>query len=99
MVSSSVIYFVLAATNLKVAVASQGVLQQVMNHMDARIYQAYINQRVQCDVQAAFLKRPSADGIQKALTHMRRAADPRALTKRTASLKGIKSHPDIVACR
>jgi hypothetical protein len=91
MVSSSVIYFVPAATNLKVAVASQGVLQQVMNHKDARIYQAYINQRVQCDVQAAFLGHPSANGIQKALTHMCRAADPHTLTKHTASLKRIKS--------
>jgi hypothetical protein len=99
MVCSSMIYFVPTSTNFKVAVASQGVLQQVMNHKDAGIYQAYINQRVQCDVQAAFLGRPSADGIQKALTHMRRAADPRAPTKHTVSLEEIKTHPDIVTCR
>ncbi|KAM7209859.1 hypothetical protein V8F06_014760 [Rhypophila decipiens] len=41
------------------AVATQGQLQQVMNHKNAGIYQAYINQQVQCETIAAFIGRPS----------------------------------------
>jgi len=52
-----------------VAVATQPQLQQVMCHRDAGIYQADINQRVQCDVQAAFLGQPSARALFKAVTH------------------------------
>ena len=48
-------------TDFLLDVASQAVLQQVMNHRDAGIFQAYLNERVRCDVQAAFLGRPSAD--------------------------------------
>ena len=46
-------------------VATQWQIQQAMGHKDAGIFQAYINERVQCDVQAAFsgrpLSRPSSD--------------------------------------
>jgi hypothetical protein len=36
-----------------------------MNHRDASIFQAYLNERVRCDVQAAFLGRPSAGALIK----------------------------------
>ncbi|KAM7209893.1 Protein of unknown function (DUF3435) domain containing protein [Rhypophila decipiens] len=45
-----------------------GQLQQVMSHSNAGIYQAYINQKVQCDTVAAFIGRPS----KKALIRARR---------------------------
>ncbi|KAM7192210.1 Protein of unknown function (DUF3435) domain containing protein [Rhypophila sp. PSN 637] len=60
------------------AVATQGQLQQVMNHQNAGIYQAYINQRVQCDTVAAFIGRPSKKALMSAATHMSRYVDPRA---------------------
>jgi len=99
MVCLFVFHHVPAAANFTLAVASQGVLQQVMNHKDAGIFQAYINQRVQCDVQAAFLGRPSADALLKTVSHMSRLADPRAPTKRSVSTSEIKTHPDIVKYR
>ncbi|KAK4220389.1 hypothetical protein QBC37DRAFT_445692 [Rhypophila decipiens] len=58
-----------------------GQLQHVMNHKDAGIYQAYINQRVQCDTVAAFLGRPSKKALISAATHMSRYVDPRAPTE------------------
>ncbi|KAF5603959.1 hypothetical protein FPCIR_1080 [Fusarium pseudocircinatum] len=61
-----------------VVTATQAQLQQVMNHRDAGIYQTYINQRVQCHVQAAFLGQPSAQALFKVVTHMSRYVDPRA---------------------
>ncbi len=70
-----------------------------MNHKDAGIFQAYINQRVQCDVQAAFLGRPSADALLKTVSHMSRFADPRAPTKHTISSSGMKTHPEVVKFR
>jgi len=42
-------------TDFHSEVASQAVLQQVMNHRDACIFQAYLNEQVRYDVQAAFL--------------------------------------------
>jgi hypothetical protein len=39
---------------------------------------AYINERVKFDVQSAFLERPSAHGLLRALTHMSLTRDPRA---------------------
>jgi hypothetical protein len=75
-------------------------LQQVMNHKDAGIFQAYINERVQCDVQAAFLGRPSADAVFKVISHVSRFADPRALSELTDSgLNSLIRHPDIVKFR
>ncbi|KAK4207265.1 hypothetical protein QBC37DRAFT_487614 [Rhypophila decipiens] len=63
------------------AIGTQGQLQQVMNHKDADIYQAYINQKVQCDTVAAFIGRPSKKALISAATHMSRYVDPRAPTK------------------
>lgn len=71
-----------------------------MGHRDAGIYQAYINERVQCDVQAAFLGRPSSDVLFKAVTHMSRYVDPRAPTELSpAELDALKADPEIVQLR
>jgi Protein of unknown function (DUF3435) len=71
-----------------------------MNHRDAGIFQAYLNERVRCDVQAAFLGRPSADALIKAASHMSRYVDPRAPTELSVSnLNALKTHPDIVRAR
>jgi hypothetical protein len=39
---------------------------------------SYLNEKVRFDVQAAFLDRPSTDGLTKAFTHMSLTCDPRA---------------------
>jgi hypothetical protein len=71
-----------------------------MSHRDAGIYQAYINPRVQCDVQAAFLGRPSSDAIFKAVSHMSRFVDPRAPTELTSGqMAALKVKPEIVQLR
>jgi hypothetical protein len=68
-----------------------------MSHKDAGIFQAYINERIQCDVQAAFLGRPSADAILKSVSHMSRDVDPHAPTKLTDNeVDSLKTHPLIV---
>ncbi|KAM7209872.1 Protein of unknown function (DUF3435) domain containing protein [Rhypophila decipiens] len=41
---------------------------------EAGIYQAYINQKVQCDTVAAFIGRPSKKALISAATHMSRYA-------------------------
>ena len=82
------------------AVGTQGQLQQVMNHKDAGIFQVYINERIQCDVQAAFLGRPSADAILKSVSHMSRGVDPRAPTNLTNNeVNSLKTHPLVVELR
>ncbi|KAH6666137.1 hypothetical protein B0J14DRAFT_643409 [Halenospora varia] len=82
------------------ALASQGILQQVMNHKDAGIFQAYMNERVQFDVQAAFLGRPSSDAAMKATSHGSRYIDPRAPTTLDASCQQpLRTHPTVVKCR
>ncbi|KAF2471333.1 uncharacterized protein BDR25DRAFT_223650 [Lindgomyces ingoldianus] len=82
------------------AVATQPQLQQVISHKDAGVYQVYINQRVQCDVQAAFLIRPSSTALFKAVTHMSRYMDPRAPTDPTPEqVNALKVEPEIVQLR
>jgi hypothetical protein len=71
-----------------------------MSHKDAGIFQAYINERIQCDVQAAFLGRPSADAILKSVSHMSRDVDPRAPTTLTCyEVDSLKTHPLILELR
>lgn len=71
-----------------------------MDHRDAGVYQAYINPRVQCDVQAAFLGRPSRYALFKAVSHMSRYVDPRAPTQLTsAQTEALKAGPEIVDLR
>jgi hypothetical protein len=87
-------------TDFLLDVASQAVLQQVMNHRDAGIFQAYLNERVRCDVQAAFLGRPSADALIKAAGHMSRFVDPRApVDLPETEVNKLKTHADIVKLR
>jgi Protein of unknown function (DUF3435) len=71
-----------------------------MNHRDAGVFQAYLNERVRCDVQAAFLGRPSADALIKAASHMSRYVDPRAPTDISdLKLNELKTDPSIVKYR
>jgi hypothetical protein len=46
----------------------------------SNIFEAYLNERVKFDVQAAFLERPSQDGLLRAFAHMSLTCDPRAPT-------------------
>lgn len=71
-----------------------------MNHKDAGIFQAYMNERVQFDVQAAFLGLPSADAALKATSHASRYIDPRAPTTLPDSCQQpLRTHPTVVKCR
>ena len=71
-----------------------------MGHRDAGIYQAYINERVQCNVQAAFLGRPSDDALYKAVTHMSRYVDPRApVLPALTEIDALKVDSEIVHLR
>jgi Protein of unknown function (DUF3435) len=80
--------------------ATQAVLQQVMSHRDAVIFQAYLNEHVPCDVLAAFLGRPSTDALIKAANHMSRFVDPRATVDLPeAKANKLKTHMDIVKLR
>ncbi|KAE8383921.1 hypothetical protein BDV26DRAFT_287333 [Aspergillus bertholletiae] len=81
-------------------VASLPLLQQVMGHAYASVYQKYMNQRVQCHVQAAFLGIPSENALMNILSHQSRYVDPRApahfddLT--STQRASISSHPEII---
>jgi len=71
-----------------------------MNHRDAGIFPAYLNERVGCDVQVALLRRPWADALTKAASHMSRYIEPRAPTEVTEpEVDTLKTHPHIVKLR
>jgi Protein of unknown function (DUF3435) len=71
-----------------------------MNYKDAGVFQAYLNERVRCDIQAAFLGRPSADALIKAASYMSRYIDLRAPTDISdLKLNKLKTDPDIVKYR
>lgn len=71
-----------------------------MQHRGAGVSQAYINQRVQCGAQAAFLGRPSSTALSKAIIHTSRHVGPRPPTRLTTKqLEELKTHPDIVQSR
>jgi hypothetical protein len=83
-----------------VKVATEALLQQTINHRDAGIFQAHLNERVGCNVRAAFLGRPSADALIKAASHMSRYVEPRAPTELTEpAVDTLKTHPYIVKLR
>ena len=64
---------------LRLDTANKAVLDQVMRHEpNSNVFQAYLNRRAGCHVQAAFFERPSADGLLKAFSHMGLTCDPRA---------------------
>jgi hypothetical protein len=71
-----------------------------MGHINAGIYQAYMNERIQYSVQAGFLGKPSEDALIKALSHMSRDMDTRAPKRLTGVEKeSLKTHPWIVDLR
>jgi len=71
-----------------------------MGYKDASVYQAYINKRISCDVQAAFLSHPSANALIKSLTHISRDINPRA-PKAVVDItnNSFKTHPLVVKLR
>ncbi|KAH6957650.1 hypothetical protein BKA56DRAFT_681009 [Ilyonectria sp. MPI-CAGE-AT-0026] len=78
------------------AVGTQAQLQQVMNHIDAMTYQAYINQRAQLDLKAAFLGRPANTALMKAASHMSRFVYPRAPTAASfEELEKLRTDPKL----
>jgi len=81
-------------------VASVAERDQVMGHAYSVVFQFYLNQRVKCDVQAAFLGRPSEKALLKAVGHMSLTADARAPTKLTEEDKiALANHPTISKLR
>jgi Protein of unknown function (DUF3435) len=71
-----------------------------MNHQDAHIYQAYINENVGCDTQSAFLGRPSQRAIIDEFSTMGYRRDRRAPTELTdAERESLKNHPSILELR
>jgi hypothetical protein len=71
-----------------------------MSHADPGIFQDYMNEWIQCDVQAAFPGRPPADALFKAISHMSRHIDPHAPTQLSGDALGdLKTHPLIVELR
>ena len=80
--------------------ASVAERDQVMGHAYSGVFQFYLNQRVKCDVQAAFLGRPSEKALLKAVGHMSLTADARAPTKLTEEDKiALANHPTISKLR
>jgi ElaB/YqjD/DUF883 family membrane-anchored ribosome-binding protein len=71
-----------------------------MGHVYASTFQKYMNQRVQTDVQAAFLGIPSEDALMNILSHQSRYIDPRAPSKYDdlceAARTSLSNHPEIV---
>ena len=83
-------------------VATDAVRDQVMRHNpNSAVYNgAYINKRVPFDVLSAVLKRPSADGILRMLTHMSLMRDPCAPVHIPDDvLAALPLDPDIVALK
>ncbi len=80
--------------------ASVAERDQVMGHAYSGVFQFYLKQRVKCDVQAAFLRRPSEKALFKAVGHMSLTADARAPTRLTEDYKiALTNHPKISKLR
>ena len=75
------------------------VRDQIMRHNpNSDIFNAYLNEKVRFDVQAAFLERPSTDWLTRAFTHMSLTADPRAPTDVPKEIMdALPPDPDILA--
>ena len=65
----------------KPGAATEAVRNQVMGHQNSQTFQYYLNERVNFDVQAAFLGIPSKQALVTALGSMSRSLDRRAPTK------------------
>jgi len=73
---------------------------QIMGHAYSGIFQFYINPRIKCDVQAAFLEEPSDKALMKVMGGMSLTSDPNApkgLSKEES--RAIANHPKIVELR
>ena len=71
-----------------------------MGHSYDGIFQFYINQRVKCDVQAAYLDEPSDRALVKVMGNMSLTFDPLAPKEPTKEqLCEIANHPKIVKLR
>ena len=68
-----------------------------MNHRNAGIFQVYINEWVQFDVQAAFLGKPSADTIIQVTSHISCYVDSCApVALKEPERNDLKSHSTII---
>ena len=81
----------------RVGSATKAVSDKVMRHNPkSDIFQAYVNEHVNVDGQAAFLERPSKKALIRAFAHMNPACEPRAPTSvNAASLDALPSDRDL----
>jgi len=71
-----------------------------MNHRDAGIFQAYLNERVRYNMQAAFLGRLSADALIKAAGYISRFIDSRTpVDLPKTEVNKLKTYIDIIKLR
>ncbi|KAL9068183.1 MAG: hypothetical protein Q9157_006584 [Trypethelium eluteriae] len=81
-------------------VATVAERDQIMGHANSNIFQFYINPKVKCDVQAAFLEEPSDKTLMRVLGSMALTYDPyapRGLSEEDACR--ISKHPTIAKLR
>jgi Protein of unknown function (DUF3435) len=71
-------------------------LRQVMNHRNARTYQAYINKNIGCDTQSASLGRPSQQAIIDELSTMGYRRDCRAPTELTGAERDLLKNDESI---
>ncbi|KAF2191690.1 hypothetical protein K469DRAFT_718709 [Zopfia rhizophila CBS 207.26] len=75
-------------------------LEQDVGYGYLGVFQFYINPRVKCDVQAAYLDQPSDKVLMKVLGNMFLTYDPLALTGPTLEdAHAIQQHPKIIKLR
>jgi Protein of unknown function (DUF3435) len=68
-----------------------------MNYRDAGIFQAYLNERVYYNVQAAFLRYSSADALIKVASYISHYVNLHTPTELSISnTDALKTYPDIV---
>lgn len=88
--------FSLDVVNTGIDIATTAERDQVMGHSHSGIFQFYLNQKVKCDVQAAFLGVPSQDTLLRTVGHMSYTMDPNAPTELTEEDKArVSNHPKV----
>ena len=71
-----------------------------MGHSYSGIFQFYINPKVKCDVQAAYLDQPSDKALMKVLGNMTLTRDPLAPTRLSLDdARAIQQHPKVIKLR
>ena len=86
-------------TYIRLGATTTAVRDQIMRHdPNSGIFNAaYLNEKVRFDVQAAFLERPSNDGLTRAFTHMSITCNPCAPTNVPEEvMDALPPDPDIV---